>query len=202
MCEAGGVGHPRKSAGMQYSLGDGVRTVRGLWMLELLTLLGVAATIFWIQYRGRQARGVPVLHKDGYTRSTRSYDARGNTVEWACFGAGGEPVKHGQGYAGWRNTWDGRGNLISQTYFGVDSQPCFRVNGYASATASYDHYGRMVETIFSGIDGQPGNRKGGYARAVRTYNPGGEPLSTSYFDATGGDVFPAPGDRWDFKMEE
>ncbi len=181
--------------------GDGT-SGQGSTMIELTAFLILAGTISWILYKGQQARGKPVTHEDGYVRSTRSYDARGNVIEWACSGAGGEPVKHRQGYASWRNTWDDRGNPVSQAYFGLDGQPCLHVNGYASVTASYDRNGRMAEAVFHGIDGQPANRTGGYARAVRSYKPGGEPLSTAYFDAAGVEVFPAGGDLWDFKMED
>ncbi|MFZ1110271.1 MAG: toll/interleukin-1 receptor domain-containing protein [Rhodomicrobium sp.] len=146
--------------------------------------------------------GEPILSKYGVARWMKSYDARSNVIEKCCFGLSRNLIKCRQGYAGWRNTWDSRGNLIAQTYFGSDNQPCLHTHGYASTTAAYDHYGRMVETIFRGLDDQPVNRVGGYTRAARNYKPDGEELSTAYFDAAGGEVFPSGEHRWDFKMEE
>ena len=67
--------------------------------------------------------GKPALHKDGYARSTRAYDARGNLIEESFFGLDGKLILQKNGYARLTRSFDARGSVIEETYFDITGSP-------------------------------------------------------------------------------
>jgi hypothetical protein len=137
--------------------------------------------------------GKPALHKDGYARFTRVYDARGNVIVTACFGVDGKPVLHADGYARSTRVYDTRGNVVEVAYFGVDGKPVLHKDGYARFTRAYDARGNVIEWAVFGVDGKPVLDKDGHARLTKVYDVRGNVVESAYFGVDGAAIIDGRG---------
>lgn len=98
----------------------------------------------------------PVRLKNGYAQSSRTYDAQGYQVQWACFDAHGQPtVDRTMGNHMWRKKFDSRGNATNMVYLDVNLKPVVTTNGYAEFRSSYDRRGKLLTWACFGAAGQP-----------------------------------------------
>ena len=138
----------------------------------------------------RDERGELTKGPNGYAKTERQYDLRGNLTSEAFYGPDGQLTVAAAGYARMTRSWNGKGQITREAYFGADGQPLLQAAGYAAIENEYDGKGQILRRRYLGTDGKPITRTDGYAEAI--WETSGKTRVVAFLDAKG-DQLPLEG---------
>lgn len=134
------------------------------------------------------SQGELANNTDGYAKLVTEYDAYGNVLKNAYFGADGNPAEYrSSGYSVMELTYDVRGRETSRSFFGKDGEPVISNDvtadygyGFHRLEAAYE-YGAHTKQAISFYDTQgqlvnirvPEDEDGAYAQMVMYFQNGG-----------------------------
>jgi hypothetical protein len=121
----------------------------------------------------------------GFARVTIAYDARGNQVDVALFGADNQPIADENGIARRISVYDDCDRMIECATFGRDGTPVKNEHGVYRVVLHYDLRGFMIRAENYGPDGKAGLSVHGVHRAIYVPNERGDCIETTFFGVDG-----------------
>lgn len=125
------------------------------------------------------AAGALAINRELEARVRWKYDASGNEIERAAFGADERPTDNAQGYARRRQLFDGDGNVLETAYLDSAGAPAVHRDGFATTRFKVDVRGLRVEQTWLDAQGNGVMRAGGYAGERFVYDRQGRLVQTA-----------------------
>ena len=127
----------------------------------------------------------PCLTEQGYSKSVKVNDSRGNELEEWNYGLDGELVHCKDGYAGLTAEYDSLGHCSRITFFDKDREPVLLSTGVAAFTREYNSMGDMIKESYLDTEGKPVKNNNNIATVVYERDIRGNITKLLYYDESG-----------------
>lgn len=149
------------------------------------------------EYRPPDGNGELADSPEGYARSVKTFDERGNVVCEKHYARDGKMLKCNPeaDFYFVRSTFDSSGFETKRMYFGEDGLPARRSDGTFGTAVSRLEGERCFERAFIDADGNVMEDDKGVARTRCRFDENGNLVETAYYDAAGNRALHADGNH-------